>query len=309
MGVSTAYVPQQPQPRPDPGAGPGAAPAAAPNPELPATPPYASEATRLLCAGTYLDSAYRDRVIDELYLGEQRLAAPSLGFDAARVRARPARTPTRTGRSAAILGLWVGAAAHPGLAVPLPRLRHPIRPAPGPRKPESLDDRRAFAFLLRWYGRTGSPCAPVTTVYVACGGGEDADRSVSSPSYYGGAYGSSGSTDLFDTLHEWVGVLGAWLTLAILALTGLFLAAQRSQVTRSLSAELSMERFPDAAGDPAEQAEGQRFRRWHSASGPSSGSRSSCTTRPARSAGPAPRTTPGCSPSNCAPTAPARSAR
>ncbi|NJP74950.1 hypothetical protein HCJ99_29800, partial [Streptomyces sp. C1-2] len=82
--MSTAYVPQQPQPRPDPGAGPGAAPAAAPNPELPATPPYASEATRLLCAGTYLDSAYRDRVIDELYLGEQRLAAPSLGFDAAR---------------------------------------------------------------------------------------------------------------------------------------------------------------------------------------------------------------------------------
>nr|WP_213088704.1 hypothetical protein [Streptomyces griseoaurantiacus] len=265
MGVSTAYVPQQPQPRPDPGAGPGAAPAAAPNPELPATPPYASEATRLLCAGTYLDSAYRDRVIDELYLGEQRLAAPSLGFDAARVLAHALRARRlELGWSAAILGLWV-------VGLPLTRgwlflfLVFGTYSALAPWARGKADEppmyRRVFAFLLRWYGRVGITALLVTTVYVACGGGEDADRSVSSPSYYGGAYGSSGSTDLFDTLHEWVGVLGAWLTLAILALTGLFLAAQRSQVTRSLSAELSMERFPDVAGDPAEQAEGRRFRR------------------------------------------------
>ncbi|ELP63440.1 transposase, IS605 OrfB family protein [Streptomyces turgidiscabies Car8] len=53
-------MPQQPQPTP------GAPPAPAP------TPPHASEATRLLCAGTYLDSHYRDRVIEELHLNEQR---------------------------------------------------------------------------------------------------------------------------------------------------------------------------------------------------------------------------------------------
>jgi hypothetical protein len=78
--VSTAYAPQQP---PQGSAGTP--------PEAPPVPPYASEATRLLCAGAYLDPGYRDRVIDELYLDEQRVVAPSLGFDAARVLAHALR--------------------------------------------------------------------------------------------------------------------------------------------------------------------------------------------------------------------------
>ncbi|MEU9387078.1 hypothetical protein AB0D38_41790, partial [Streptomyces sp. NPDC048279] len=96
--MSTAHVPQQPQP---------GSPAGAP-PALPPTPPYASEATRLLCAGSYLDSAYRDRVIEELHLNEQRIAAPSLGFDAARVLAHALRARRQELLwGAAILGLWV----------------------------------------------------------------------------------------------------------------------------------------------------------------------------------------------------------
>lgn len=96
--MSTAYVPQQPQPVTSTGVPPGPPP----------TPPHASEATRLLCAGTYLDSGYRDRVIDELHLNEQRIVAPSLGFDAARVLAHALRARRQELLWAgAILGLWV----------------------------------------------------------------------------------------------------------------------------------------------------------------------------------------------------------
>ncbi|MFE9633820.1 hypothetical protein [Streptomyces sp. NPDC006463] len=53
--------------------------------------PSKSEAGRLLCAGVYLDTAYRERVIDELYVHEERFTAPSYGFDAARVLAHALR--------------------------------------------------------------------------------------------------------------------------------------------------------------------------------------------------------------------------
>lgn len=53
--------------------------------------PSKSEAGRLLCAGVYLDAAYRERVIDELYVHEERFTAPSYGFDAARVLAHALR--------------------------------------------------------------------------------------------------------------------------------------------------------------------------------------------------------------------------
>jgi hypothetical protein len=61
------YVPQQPG-APDGGpAPPGAARR---------TPPHVSEATRLLCAGTYLDEGYRQAVIEELYVHQERVVAP-----------------------------------------------------------------------------------------------------------------------------------------------------------------------------------------------------------------------------------------
>lgn len=53
--------------------------------------PVATEAGRLLCAGTYLDPAYRDRVIEELYVHEERFPPPSYGFDASRVLAHALR--------------------------------------------------------------------------------------------------------------------------------------------------------------------------------------------------------------------------
>ncbi|WP_328620504.1 hypothetical protein [Streptomyces sp. NBC_00354] len=69
--------------------------------------PAVSEAGRLLCAGTYLDAAYRDRVIEELYVHEERFPAPSYGFDAARVLAHALRAlRTEVAWSAAIVAAW-----------------------------------------------------------------------------------------------------------------------------------------------------------------------------------------------------------
>ncbi|MCC0096421.1 hypothetical protein K7B10_16820 [Streptomyces flavotricini] len=69
--------------------------------------PTATEAGRLLCAGTYLDPAYRDRVIEELYVHEERFPAPSYGFDASRVLAHALRAlRTEVAWSAGIVAVW-----------------------------------------------------------------------------------------------------------------------------------------------------------------------------------------------------------
>lgn len=69
--------------------------------------PATTEAGRLLCAGTYLDPAYRDRVIEELYVHEERFPAPSYGFDATRVLAHALRAlRTEATWSAAIVATW-----------------------------------------------------------------------------------------------------------------------------------------------------------------------------------------------------------
>lgn len=66
-----------------------------------------SEATRLMCAGVYLDDAFRDAVLEELYVHEERIAAPSLGFDATRVLAHALRARRlEVGWMAGLLGLW-----------------------------------------------------------------------------------------------------------------------------------------------------------------------------------------------------------
>ncbi|MFC6702487.1 hypothetical protein ACFQE4_25260 [Streptomyces thermocoprophilus] len=61
-------------------------PAPAPEPGRPApgrpTPDATSNATRLLCAGTYLDPVYRTAVIRELLTHRFRVVAPSYGYDA-----------------------------------------------------------------------------------------------------------------------------------------------------------------------------------------------------------------------------------
>ncbi|MGC9438803.1 hypothetical protein [Streptomyces sp. WG5] len=257
--MSTAYVPQQPQQS-----------TGAP-PEPPPVPPYASEATRLLCAGAYLDPGYRDRVIEELYLDEQRIVAPSLGFDAARVLAHALRARRQELLwSAAVIGLWVVGMPLSGwlLAVLLwPSVLLALAPWIRGRAERPPLYRRLAAFLARWWGRLQFAFFMWVMVAVAFGGGSDDDSSYGSPDDFYGS-GSADWQEITDVALLSVGdgaglieVWQAWFGIAVLVLIGLCVAAQRNQFARALAAELSPERFPDAAGDPAEKAEGERFRR------------------------------------------------
>lgn len=263
--MSTAFVPQQPQPQPPP------------------TPPHASEASRLLCAGTYLDAGYRDRVIDELHLNEQRIVAPSLGFDAARVLAHALRARRQELQWAgAILGLWVVGSVLTGWLLTLflfPSLYLAIGGWIRGRAAHPPLYRLVGAFLFRWWGRLMFAFLLFFTLVLAFGGGSDDSSSYGSTSGSYGSYdsfgssgssglygdGSSGATDLLvpstDDFDSLIKPWQAWLTLALFALIAFCLAAQRGQFARALAAELSPQRFPDAASDPAEQGEGQRFQR------------------------------------------------
>ncbi|WCN02821.1 hypothetical protein [Streptomyces sp. M92] len=257
--MSTAYVPQQP-PQNNPGT---------PS-EPPPAPPYASEATRLLCAGTYLDPGYRDRVIDELYLDEQRIVAPSLGFDAARVLAHALRARRQELLwSAAVVGLWVVGLPLSGwlLAVALwPSVLLAVAPWIRGRAERPPLYRLLLAFVARWWGRLQFAFFLFFLVAFAFGGGSDNDSSFGSPDgYYGSdSFDWQDVTDLVPSGGQGGGLVEvwqAWFGIAVLVLIGMCVAGQRSQLARALAAELSPERFPDAAGDPAEKAEGARFQR------------------------------------------------
>ncbi|WP_328438913.1 hypothetical protein OHA71_20800 [Streptomyces sp. NBC_00444] len=261
--MSTAYVPQQPQPTP------AGAPPSAPAPPHPPTPPHASEATRLLCAGTYLDSGYRDRVIEQLHLNEQRIAAPSLGFDAARVLAHALRARRQELLWAGlIVGLWlVGLPLTGGLLAGflVPSLLLAVASWVRGKEAQPPLYRRLPAFMFRWWGRILFTMFLIIAVVAAFGGGDDESYS---SSYYGDSYYAGDSSTWTDLLapdfSDAGGILEpwqAWLTLGVFALIALCVAGQRGQFAKVLAAELSPQRFPDAAGDPAEQAEGQRFQR------------------------------------------------
>lgn len=223
--------------------------------------PYASEATRLLCAGTYLDVGYRDRVIDELGLMEHRLVAPSLGFDAARVLAHAQRARwVESAWAWCVLGLLVvGAVASgswllilvvPGLLVTLGRrIRGTADDPPG--------HRRLAAFGLRWTGRLLLAYLVITSL--AIGFGAVIENGV-----------LASVRDLLPAVLRFLvpevgpdGVSGlqAWLALATLLAMAGCVAGQQLHFARVLQGELSPRRFPDAANDAAERVGGRRSQR------------------------------------------------
>ncbi|MFD7404016.1 hypothetical protein ACFV7R_15355 [Streptomyces sp. NPDC059866] len=262
--MSTGYVPQQPHHTDTPTP-----------PEPPPTPPHASEATRLLCAGAYLNPEYRDRVIEELFLNEQRLVAPSLGFDVARVLAHALRARRQELLwSAAILGLWVVGMPLSGwllAGLVWPSLLLALAPWIRGRAARPPLYRLFAAFLARWWGRFMAAFWLFAVGGIAFGVGSDDSGSAYDPygsydSYGSGdGFGTSDAADAFapfaDLFSEVVEPWQAWFGIAVFALIALCEAARRGQFARVLAAELSPRQFPDAAGDPAEQAEGLRFRR------------------------------------------------
>ncbi|MFD9488846.1 hypothetical protein ACFWBX_33760 [Streptomyces sp. NPDC059991] len=235
--MTQTYLPRQPG-RPEPGGPAG--------PRAPGT----SEATRLLCAGAYLDGAFRDAVIDELYVHEERIAAPSLGIDAARVLAHALRARRlEIGWSAAIVLLWI-------VAVPLTQwlillylpafllftLAGWIR---GPLE-RPLWYRRIAAWYVRWTGWTFYLWALVILLVPALEG-----SSATLP----GLPGPLGSRPSGDERIQ------AWCALVLPLLLAWAVAMQRGQFAKSLTEELSRPRFPGLDADPAEAADGVRFRR------------------------------------------------
>ncbi|MFJ9907086.1 hypothetical protein ACIRVK_30050 [Streptomyces sp. NPDC101152] len=255
--MSTAYVPQQPQPV-----------ASAAAPPAPSVPPHASEATRLLCAGAYLDSGYRDRVIEELHLNEQRIVAPSLGFDAARVLAHALRARRfELLWAGGILGLWVvGSILSAGLLAFFlwPSVLLALAPWIRGRGEQAKTYRRVAAFFVRWWGRVSFALLLALLVALAFGVGSGGSSS-SGPydPYYGSSSSSPSLTDVL-TLSGSGALIApwrAWLALGVLAGVAWCSHAQRTQFSRALTAELSPQRFPDVLHDPAEDADNARFKR------------------------------------------------
>ncbi|MFE6688676.1 hypothetical protein ACFVFQ_19670 [Streptomyces sp. NPDC057743] len=248
-------------------------PAAPPPAPLPAVPPGASEATRLLCAGTYLDDAYRDAVIDELYVHEERFAAPSLGIDAARVLAHALRARRlELGWAAAVLGVWVLAALlSQGLAmayvipVALTGLGRFVRRAPVPAWLAL-----GLSFLFRWYGRLTLLMLLAVFIATAFGGGSLGSWTDwsgtgllpgSSPSEFSGGGLSGDYAGLGGSPSDGGSAFAVWVALLLPVLIAALVALQRGQFARSLAGELSPQRFPDVMADPAERSEGIRFLR------------------------------------------------
>ncbi|WEH27801.1 hypothetical protein [Streptomyces sp. AM 3-1-1] len=211
--------------------------------------PAASEATRLLCVGVHHDRAFREAVIDELYVHEERFPAPSTGIDAGRVLSHAVRARNQdVAWAAGILGLWLlGLVVTGGLlilalfgSVGLVVARW-IR-GTGPLDSGVALARRVVAFWVRWMSRLYFVYLLVIVLLFTV--------------FLGGTT-FSGGTLFSGTLT--VARLSAVLTLFVLGGIVACVALRRGQFDRVVSEELSPARFPHVSGDPAETGAGERL--------------------------------------------------
>ncbi|MFJ2739131.1 hypothetical protein ACIO3O_05640 [Streptomyces sp. NPDC087440] len=228
----------------------------------PPVDPAVSEASRLLCAGTYLDGAYRDAVLDELYIHEERIPAPSYGFDATRVLAHALRARRfELAWAWGMLALWVLAFPLTGglvLLLLIPFLTLAVARWIRGRAPNPPWPRRLLAFLVRLYGRLVLALSLFGLVLTAASGAQwsaDLVRWVVNALL----------PDVIATVPPTGSVGGgagrAWGVLAVFALIAAAVGLQRGQFARVMAGELSPRRFADRAADPAEQSTGVRFAR------------------------------------------------
>ncbi|GAA2297114.1 hypothetical protein [Streptomyces violaceusniger] len=224
--------------------------------------PYAtSEATRLLCAGAYLDDDFRDAVVDELYVHEERAVAPSLGIDAVRVLAHALRARRLEACWTALLvSLWVldfllaqgffylfllscallllAAWARGGAMGPFR--------ADYPGADGVTVTRRRAAAVLRVLG-----CLSLLS-YVF---------SALTQALTDGQSDPGGLQAFAPALATGSDTTAAWFALLIPAAMAAAVALHREHVARVLATDLEPETFADPAADPAERFEGGRFQR------------------------------------------------
>ncbi|MEO3978546.1 hypothetical protein [Streptomyces sp. CAU 1734] len=225
--------------------------------------PAVSEATRLLCAGVHLDGQYRDTVLDELYVHEERFTAPSFGFDAARVLAHALHARrVELGWALGILALWILAVPLTGglfLLLVMPCALVAVAPWIRGRSARPRLFRVVAAFAVRWYGRIWLLLALLLFAALAVFGlFGDEDEGEFDP--VGGAspwsmFTSGGSAESIPAAPAM-----AWLTLVLFALTTVAVALQRGQFARMMTGPLAPHNFPSMATDPAEAAQGPRAR-------------------------------------------------
>ncbi|WP_032773891.1 hypothetical protein [Streptomyces griseus] len=261
--MSTNYVPPRPRQAPGNAARP------------PSAAPRVSEATRLLCTGTYLDAGYRDRVIDELYLSQQRVVAPSFGFDAARVLAHAlrARRVELAWAVAVVLLMVIGAAVSLWLLVlVVPGLLMTLGKAIRANAGASPGYRRLPLFLMRWIGRLLLAYLVVYSVAQGLGkvpqpeAGAGRPTGVEAGSTPGVDTGSTSDDDsvplaalnaVTPDIRPWK----AWVSLGVLLALGACVAGQELHFVRVLRGELSRRGFASTAVDRAERFRGRRFLR------------------------------------------------
>lgn len=231
----------------------------------PPVEPAVSEACRLLCAGVYLDPVYRDAVLDELYVHEERFPAHSVGFDAARVLAHAARARRLdTGRACAVGALWLIALVTGGLPVFIMLLCSvclALEPVVSRHTQRLWLLRLALSFTLRWGSRLWLFLAFLLLVLGAAGV-FGTTVSVGDPAPVGAFDGPTealrGSPTL---LADGLSPASSLLALVLLVLIGVLVGLSRGVFARTLTNELSEARFSAVVRDPAELAPHARLDR------------------------------------------------
>ncbi|MBB5934771.1 hypothetical protein [Streptomyces zagrosensis] len=221
-----------------------------------------SEATRLLCAGTYLDDAFRDAIVQELYVHEERVVAPSLGIDASRVLAHALRARRmESGAALLLVVLWLALL----LATPLlgalfllacvlvacaswagGRSYGPVK-TDYPGADATQERRRRITIILWLFSGMLLVLYAIMLIGVTAMGERTVDPGIGMV----GMVGASGGVRLYE---GWAGLV------VPLAMAGVILY-RRHQVIGALTVELSPETFARPEPDVAEQYEGTRFRR------------------------------------------------
>ncbi|MGW6687592.1 hypothetical protein [Streptomyces sp. NPDC054961] len=212
--------------------------------------PSLSEAGRFLCAGTYLDAGYRDRVIDELYVHEERIVAPSYGYDASRVLAHALRARrSELGWAAGVLGAWfVGSLLTGGMVSVLigPFLLLSLADWLRSRSVPLL---RVLSVILRVY--VWWMLLAVLFIFgfggLVLGGLGDADGPFGLP--------------FLPTGGQVTGAVSFWWGPVVFAGIVTVVGLQRGHVFRTIATDLHEHRYADHAGDPAEAVQGARFQR------------------------------------------------
>ncbi|MFD3518556.1 hypothetical protein [Streptomyces sp. NPDC058657] len=252
--MSQAAVPRQP---------PGQS--AQPTGDRAPVDPSLSEASRLLCVGAYVHHVFRRKVVEELYVHEERFAAPSYGIDAVRVLAHALRARRiEISWAVGLLSLWVLATKLSSflfLLLLAPCLLLALASFVRGTDKQTNGPRRALALVLRWLGRAVLALLLLAFLARALVGRASYEEDEARGGPLGVLQSLLGTVfpDGLDGAFGGVGPEVAWLTLGAFVLSTAAVGAQHAQLSKILTEELSARTFGDRRNDPAENSAGLRF--------------------------------------------------